>query len=123
MTHLGDLEVLGGSLLEDRLVGEAGEGRSLIVLLAHLEVLAEVLVSAPPVEVDHAKTLVTSHLMEIGVAHVILDTVDRESAVTVHGSVSLVLLAASPAPVRDHPLLLVLDHHVEEEAAPQVEDD
>lgn len=35
------------------------------MLLAHLEVLSEVLVSAPPVEVNHVKTLVTSNLMEI----------------------------------------------------------
>ena len=92
------------------------------MFLAHLEVLAEVLVTAPPVEVNHVKTLVTSYLMEVGVTHVVLDTVDWESAITGHCSVSLVLFTDSPPPVLDHLLLLVLDHNVKKEAAPKMED-
>ena len=92
------------------------------MLFAHLEVLAEVLVSAPPVEVNHIKALVTSNLMEVRVTHVILDTVDWESAITSHCSVSLVLFTDSPPPVLDHLLLLVLDHNVKEETAPKMED-
>ena len=88
------------------------------MLLAHLEVLAEVLVTAPPVEMDHAEALVTAHLMEVGVSHVVLDAISWESPVTVQGAVSLVALADSVAPVVDHSLLLVLHHSVEEEAAP-----
>ena len=104
-------------------MGEARQGRFDVVLLAHLEVLAEVLVTAPPVEMDHAEALVTAHLMEVGVSHVVLDAIGWESPVTVQSAVSLVALADSVAPVVDHSLLLVLDHGVEEEAAPQVEDD
>ena len=104
-------------------MGETGQGRLDVVLLAHLEVLAEVLVTAPPVEMDHAEALVTAHLMEVGVSHVVLDAIGWESPVTVQSAVSLVALANSVAPVVDHSLLLVLHHGVEEEAAPQVEDD
>ena len=104
-------------------MGETGQGRLDVVLLAHLEVLAEVLVTAPPVEMDHAEALVTAHLMEVGVSHVVLDAIGWESPVAVQSAVSLVALADSVAPVVDHSLLLVLDHGVEEEAAPQVEDD
>ena len=93
------------------------------MLLAHLEVLAEVLVTAPPVQVDHAKSLVTANLMEVSVPNIVLDTVSGESPVTVQIAVSLVALTNSEAPVLDHPFLLVLDHHVEEETAPEVEND
>ena len=85
------------------------------MLLAHLEVLAEVLVTAPPVQVDHAESLVTANLMEVGISHVVLDAVGRESPVTVQVAVSLVVLANTEAPVLNHSLLLVLHHHVEEE--------
>ena len=120
-THLRNLEVLGSSLLEDALVGKSRQGRSDVVLLAHLEVLAEVLVTAPPVEMDHADTLITAHLMEVGVPDIVLDPVDRESAIAVQASVSRVGLTDAITPVLNHLLLLVLDHHIEEEAAPQVE--
>jgi len=122
VTHLGDLEVLGGRLLEDRLVSEAGKSGSDVLLLSHLEVLAEVLVTAPPVEMDHAQSLVSSDLMEVRVSDIVLDTVDRHSAVTVLKTGKLVGLADSVAPVLDHLLLLVLDHNIEKETAPKMED-
>jgi len=121
--HLGDLDVLGSRLLEDGLMGETRQGRPDVVLLAHLEVLAEVLVTAPPVQVDHAQTLVTSNLMEVSVSHIVLDTVSWESAIAIHATVSLVSLTNSVTPVLYHSFLLVLDHHVEEETAPKMEDD
>ena len=103
-------------------MGEATLGRLDVLLLAHLEVLAEVLVTAPPVRVDHAETLVTANLMEVGISHIVLDTIHRHPSVTVQGAVSLVDLADSPAPVVAHLLLLVLHHGPKEETAPQVED-
>ena len=102
-------------------MGEARKGGSDVLLLSHLEVLAEVLVTAPPVEVDHGETLVASDLMEVRVSHVVLDTVDGETTVTVHSSVHGVLLTISPSPVVDHLLLLVLDENPEDEAAVAVE--
>ena len=122
-THLCDFEVLGSGCLEDFLVSETSLRWLDVLLLAHFEVLAEVLVTAPPVGVDHAETLVTANLMEVGVSHIVLDTIHRHPSVTVLSAVGLVDLADAPAPVVNHPLLLVLDHDVEEEAAPQVEDD
>ena len=85
------------------------------MLLAHLEVLAEVLVTAPPVQVDHAESLIPANLMEVSIPDVVLDTIGWESPVTVQVAVSLVVLSDSEAPVLDHSLLLVLDHDVEEE--------
>ena len=85
------------------------------MLLTHLKVLAEVLVTAPPVEMDHAETLVASNLMEVSIPDVVLDTIGWESPVTVEVAVSLVVLTDSEAPVLHHSLLLVLDHDVEEE--------
>ena len=121
--HLRDLKILGRGLLEDRLMGEAGQSGLDVLLLAHLEVLAEVLVTAPPVEVDHAEPLVTADLMEVGVPDIVLDPVRGKTTVAVLQAVSLVSLTDSVAPVLDELLLLVFDHHVEEEAAPEVEDD
>ena len=103
-------------------MGEATLGGLDVLLLAHLEVLAEVLVTAPPVRVDHAEALVTANLMEVGISHIVLDTIHRHPSVTVQGAVSLVDLADSPAPVVAHLLLLVLHHGPKEETAPQVED-
>ena len=122
MTHLRNLEVLGSGLLEDGLVGEARQSGLDVVLLAHLEVLAEVLVTAPPVEVDHAEPLVTADLMEVGVPDIVLDPVGGETTVTVLQAVSLVSLTDAVAPVLDHLLLLILDHDIEEEGTPAVED-
>ena len=48
---------------------------------SHVEVLSEVLVSAPPVGVDHRNSLVSSNLMEVGVSNVILLSVSWESSI------------------------------------------
>lgn len=69
-------------------MGEARKSRTDVVLLAHLEVLAEVLVTAPPVQMDHADALVTTHLMEVRVPDIVLDSVNRHSSVAVELSVS-----------------------------------
>ena len=71
---------------------------------------------------DHIEALATANLMEVGISHIVLNTIDRHPSVTIQGAVSLVDLANSPAPVISHPLLLILHHDIEEEAAPQVED-
>ena len=122
-THLSNFEVLGRSFLEDSFVGETTLRWLDVLSLAHFEVLAEVLVTAPPVHVDHAEALATANLMEVGVSHIVLDTIHWHPSVTVQGAVGLVDLADAPAPVVTHLLLLVLHHDPEEEAAPQVEDD
>lgn len=90
----------------DLFVVEAGERGSDAVALSHLEVLPEVLVAAPPVGPDHVEALVAADLMEVGVAHVVLLSVDGEAAVSVGGAVSLVGLAQAVAPVLDHAFLL-----------------
>lgn len=74
--------------------------------LSHLEVLSEVLVSAPPVGPDHVESLVSSHLMEVRVSHIVLLSVDRESSVSVGSAVCLVCLTESVSPVLNHSLLL-----------------
>ena len=102
-------------LLVEGLVVEASLRWSDSVLLSHLEVLAEVLVSAPPVEMDHVESLVPSNLMEVGVADIVLDTVNWEASVSVSHGVELVGLADSVAPVLHHLLLLLLGEHVEQE--------
>ena len=91
------------------------------MLLSHLEVLTEVLVTTPPVEVDHTESLVSSGLMEVRVSHVVLDTVHWESTVSVTHGVPLVSLTNSVSPVLDHSLLSGLLANVEEEGAEQVE--
>lgn len=76
------------------------------MLLSHLEVLSEVLVSAPPVSVDHVQLLLSADLMEVGVSHVVLLSVNGESAVVVLGRVHLVDLSNRVAPLLAHSLLL-----------------
>ena len=85
---------------------ETGESGSDTVALSHLEVLSEVLITAPPVGPDHIESLVSADLVEVGVADVVLLSVDGESAVSVAGTVLLADLAEAVAPVLDHAFLL-----------------
>ena len=75
-------------LLVDWLVLEARKRGSDSVLLSHLEVLSEVLVSAPPVEPNVADSLVLQLLVEVGVSHVLLLSVSRESHVFMRRTLS-----------------------------------
>ena len=91
---------------------ESAHGWLDVMSLSHVEVLSEVLVSAPPVSVDHADSLVSSHLMEVRVSNVVLLSISWESSVTVATVVLLVDLTNVPFPVRDHILLLLLGKQV-----------
>ena len=104
--------VLSGGVLVDLLVVETSFAGTHVVLLAHFEVLAEVLVAAPPVGVDHAQTLVAARLVEVGVAQVVLVTIGREASVAVGRAVEVVRVTDAVAVVSAHLLLLVLHKHV-----------
>ena len=67
----------------DWLVVEPSLRRSNAVLLSHFEVLTEVLVTTPPIEVDHAESLVSPDLMDVGISEIVLHTVDGESSISV----------------------------------------
>ena len=91
-----------------------------VVLLSHLKVLPEILVSAPPVGVDHAQTLVSADLMEVSVPDVVLMSVSRHTSVGVSSSMLVVHLSNVPSPLLAHRLLLVLADDVEQEGLVQV---
>lgn len=118
----GPLGVLSESLLVQVVVIETGHAGLDAVLLSHLEVLAEVLVSAPPVSVDHADSLVTQVLMEVSVSDVVLVAISGETSVRVRRVVMLVVLANVPSPLGNHVLLLLLGEQVEHEGLVQMED-
>jgi hypothetical protein len=105
---LRELPVLLFDIGIDLLVVETGESRSDSVALSHLEVLSEVLITAPPVGPDHIQALVTAGLMEVGVADVVLLSIDGESTISVRGTVLLADLTKSVPPVLDHTLLLYI---------------
>ena len=107
-----DRGVLSGGVLVDLLVVETSFAGTDVVLLAHFEVLPEVLVAAPPVGVDHAETLVAAGLVEVGVAKVVLVAIGREASVAVGRAVEVVRVTDAVAVVGAHLLLLVLDEHV-----------
>ena len=83
MTHVSDGLVFRRSLIEDLLVVEARQTWSNVVLLSHLKVFAEVLISAPPVGMNHIETLASLDLMEVRITNVVLDLVGWQSPVTV----------------------------------------
>ena len=95
-------------LLEEWLMIEAGDSWLHIVSLSHVEVLSEVLVSAPPVGMDHTCLLISSDLMEVGVSHVVLLSISWESSVGVRWSMLRVDLTNVPLPLVDHTLFLLL---------------
>ena len=90
--------------------------------LSHIEVLSEVLVSAPPVGMDHGDSLISSDLMEVGVSHVVLLSISWESSVGMWGVVVLVDLSDVPLPLGDHALLLLLSQKIKHEGLIQVKD-
>ena len=130
MSHCCNLQVLLVGLLVDLLVVEAFLGGDDAVLLPHLEVLSEVLVSAPPVRVDHVQALVPADLMEVGVAHVVLLAVHRVPSVSMWLVVGLVRLSNHVSPLSNHSFLLLLRQQVqvgrleemEDEAEPDIPD-
>ena len=65
----------------DALVVEAAQSWLEVVPLPHLEVLSEVLVSAPPVSVDHRNSLISSYLMEVGVSNIVLFMISWHSSI------------------------------------------
>ena len=90
--------------------------------LSHVEVLSEVLVSAPPVGVDHRDSLISSNLMEVGVSHVVLLSIRWESSVGMWGVVVLVDFSDVPLPLSDHALLLLLSQKIKHEGLVQMPD-
>ena len=64
--------VLGHCLSVDGLMVESAQGWLDIMSLPHFEVLSEVLISTPPILVDHTHSLVSSHLMEVRVSNIVL---------------------------------------------------
>ena len=77
--------------------------------LAELEILAEGLVTAPPVEPDHVELLVATHLMEVRVADVVFLVICGHALVVVDSRSVLVDFSERVAPVLHHTLFLVLN--------------
>ena len=91
------------------------------MLLAHLEIFAEVLVTTPPVKMNHGDSLVPQTLMEVRVPDVVLFTVSGHTTISDSKRVFAVGLSQMPSPVLNHLLLLVLNHNVEEERLVKME--
>ena len=87
---------------------ESTERWSDVVSLSHLEVLSEVLISAPPVGVNHANSLISSDLMEVGVSNIVFLVISRHSSITVRSRVVAVDLSNVPLPLLNHRFLLFL---------------
>ena len=121
--NLGPLGVLSQSLVIDLLVSEAAESGLDSVSLTHVEVLSEHLVSAPPVGVNHADSLVAENLMRVRVSHVVLVTINGEASVRVRRVVVTVVLADVPLPLGNHVLLLLLGEQVQHKGLIQVENE
>lgn len=116
------LGVLLESFFVEWLVVESGHGWLDAVSLSHVEVLSEVLVSAPPVGVDHRDSLISSNLMEVGVSNVVLLSIGWESSIGMWGVVVLVDFSDVPLPLGDHALLLLLSQKIKHEGLVQVPD-
>ena len=122
MAHVSNGLIFRRCLFEDLLVIEARKSGFNVVLLTHLEVFAEVLVSAPPVGMDHIEAFASLDLMEVGITKVVLDLVSWHSPVTVAHRVRPVCLTDSVPPVLKHLFLLVLYQDPEKEGLVEMED-
>ena len=119
-SEVGPLGVLLESFFIEWLVVEAGHRWLNAVSFSHVEVLSEVLISAPPVGVDHADSLISSNLMEVGVSNVVLLSISWESSIGVWGVIVLVDLSDVPLPLSDHTLFLLLGQKVKNEGLVQM---
>ena len=104
------------------LVVETGERWLHTVSLSHVEVLSKVLVSAPPVGVDHADLLIFPNLMEVRISNVVLLSISWEPSILMISVVEFVGFTNVPFPVGDHTLFLLLGEEIENEGLVQVED-
>ena len=96
---------------------EAGVARSDVVFFAHLEVLAEVLVSAPPVGHHSGCSLVSALLMEVRVSHSVLFDVVWHGTVLFDLVVLIRCLSLSPSVHLAAAFLLHLGVQIEEEGS------
>ena len=108
MTQSSEFSVLLGNTVVDFDVLETGGAWLNLVLLAHFEVLSEVLVTAPPVQVDHTESLVAALLINVGVLEIVLLSVVGEAAILVSWTVLVVGLSNAMSPVLAHFFFLVL---------------
>ena len=106
MSDGSELSILLCSIFVDLLMVEPGFRGFNSMSFSHFEILSEVLFSAPPVQVDHRNTFVSSHLMEVGVSHVVLLPVSWESSISMGWSVGLVSFSNHVSPVGNHKFLL-----------------
>jgi hypothetical protein len=106
------LLVLLHSLLIDWLMIEPRNGWLDVVSLSHVEVLSEVLISAPPIEMNHGHSLVPLDLMEIGVSDIVFMSISWESSITVWTTVIFIVFTIVPSPLIHHTLLLLLSDQV-----------
>ena len=83
MAHSCDASILSSNFIVNLLMVESRKAGSDIMALAHFEVFSEVLITAPPVRVNHTETFVTSDLVEIGVSNVVLLAVNWETTILV----------------------------------------
>src|SRR6202034_3389058 len=93
-------------ILVNLFVIKATESWSDTMSLSHIEILSEVLVSAPPIGPDHRNTFVSSDLMEVRISDIVLLSVYWETSVTVCGTMLSVSLSNLCSPVGNHLFLL-----------------
>lgn len=70
-----------------RLMSEALESGTDAVLLAHFEVLTEVLVPTPPRQMHHLRVLIAAHLVEVRISHELFLQILGHSVLGARGSV------------------------------------
>ena len=115
VAHSSNASILRCNIVVDLLVIEAWIGWLNVVFFTHLEILAEILISAPPVGVNHTNTFVTFHLMEVRVTQVVLLTVCRETESS-WSTMFVVSFTKTVTPVMNHTFFLKFNHHCESKA-------
>ena len=119
--NLHEFIILGNSVSADLVMVEASLTRTNAILFAHLEVLAEGLITAPPIQVDHADALIALRLVEVRVTHVVFDSVRGEASIRRQLPVAFIHLTNAPSEVLNHALFLVLGNDPAQERGVKVE--
>jgi len=92
-----------------------------VMSLSHVEILSEVLVSAPPISVDHSNFLVSSDLMEVCVSHVVFVTVSWETSVRVGTVIMFVDFSNVPFPLSNHIFFFLFCKQIQHEGLIKME--
>lgn len=107
-SHLHEGCSLLHCILINLLMSKSTEWGSNSMSLSHFKVLSEVLISAPPIELDHTDSLISELLVEVTVSHIALLSICWHSSISMWLALLCINFTNDESPFLCHFLLFYL---------------